>query len=128
MVIPCLGSIFLVGAMFYGAYRIAGQPKLHAASWGLMAAYTAANLGCSLLGNFWINLMYILNTENNGIKTDKSAWRPVTCLPVLLPATIHRLERERNLYRRQSEMQYRYYAREEEKYEESRKLVHAYCS
>ena len=44
VVLPCLGSIFLVGSMFYGAYRIAGQPKLNAVSWGLMAAYTAANL------------------------------------------------------------------------------------
>lgn len=244
MVIPCLGSIFLVGAMFYGAYRIAGQPKLHAASWGLMAAYTVANLGCSLLGNFWINLIWgilfpfvavwafkasrvclvpcfilsaavfltdvavitgfyllvrsgvlFLNSKDLLyillVVSDRMAEFMVVCLiamvagkrtgrhvtvrqallSVLMPlfsvfnmysmvhlmqiymvegamllllanlilliglnlyfcvlvdvmSENHRLERERNLYRRQSEMQYRYYAREEEKYEESRKLVH----
>lgn len=35
-----------------------------------------------------------------------------------------RLESERNLYRRQALMQFEYYEREEEKYEESRKLIH----
>lgn len=27
-VLPMLGSIFLVGSMFYGAYRIAGRPQV----------------------------------------------------------------------------------------------------
>ncbi len=244
VVLPCLGSIFLVGSMFYGAYRIAGQPKLNAVSWGLMAAYTAVNVALSLFGSFWINLMFgvlfpfaaawilkasraclvpyfilsaavfltdaavtmgfsmlvmagvlFLNSEdllyillvvsNRMIEfmvicliataVGKKAGRHVTVRQVLLSILLplfsvfhmysmiylmqiymvegavllllanlilliglnlyfcllvdvmsenHRLEQERNLYRRQAEMQYRYYAREEEKYEESRKLVH----
>lgn len=243
-VIPCLGSIFLVGSMFYGAYRIAGQPKLNGVSWGLMAAYTAANVACSLLGSFWLNLvfgisfpfaaawilkasrtclipyfilsaavfltdaavvtgfdalvasgrlflnakdlLYILLVVSNRMiefmvicliatAAGKRAGRHITVRQVLLSILLplfsvfnmysmvylmqiyivegavllllvnlllliglnlyfcvlfdamsenRRLEQERNLYRRQAEMQYRYYAREEEKYEESRKLVH----
>ena len=46
------------------------------------------------------------------------------CVLVDVMSENHKLESEKNFYRRQSEMQYRYYAREEEKYEESRKLIH----
>ena len=244
MVLPCLGSIFLVGAMFYGAYRIAGQPKLNAVSWGLMAAYTVVSVAFSLMGSLWVNLafgilfpfaaiwilkasraclvpyfilsaavfltdaavamgfsllvtsgvlflnskdlLYILLVVSDrmiefmvicliAMAAGKRAGGHVTVRQVLLSVLLplfsvfymysmvylmqiymveeavllllanlilligmnlyfcvlvdvmsenHRLEQERNLYRRQAEMQYRYYAREEEKYEESRKLVH----
>lgn len=243
LILPCVGSIFLVGSMFYGAYRIAGQPKLSRGAWGLMAAYAAVNVACSLLGNTWINLafgvlfpfaaMWILKASKSclvpyfilsvavfltdvavvtgyemlvvhrilflnstellyillivldrmmefmvicliamiaGKRTGRHITVRQVILSILLPlfsvfnmycmvylmqiymvessvflllinllliglnlyfcvlvdvmSENHRLENERNLYRRQSEMQYRYYAREEEKYEESRKLIH----
>ncbi len=244
LILPCVGSIFLVGAMFYGAYRIAGQPKLSGRVWGLMAAYTAVNVACSLFGSTWLNLafgvlfpfaaMWILKTSKSclvpyfilsaavfltdvvvitgyemllvsgilflnsqellyillvvsdrmiefmvicliamiaGKRTGRHITVRQVALSILLPlfsvfhmycmiylmqiymvegsvflllanllmliglniyfcvlvdvmSENHRLENERNLYRRQSEMQYRYYAREEEKYEESRKLIH----
>lgn len=244
LILPCVGSIFLVGSMFYGAYRIAGQPKLSRGAWGLMAAYAAVNVACSLLGNTWVNLafgvlfpfaaMWILKASKSclvpyfilsvavfltdvavvtgyemlvvhrilflnstellyillivldrmmefmvicliamiaGKRTGRHITVRQVILSILLPlfsvfnmycmvylmqiymvessvflllinlllliglnlyfcvlvdvmSENHRLENERNLYRRQSEMQYRYYAREEEKYEESRKLIH----
>lgn len=244
LILPCVGSIFLVGSMFYGAYRIAGQPKLSRGAWGLMAAYAAVNVACSLLGNTWVNLafgvlfpfaaMWILKASKSclvpyfilsaavfltdvavvtgyemlvvhrilflnstellyillivldrmmefmvicliamiaGKRTGRYITVRQVMLSILLPlfsmfnmycmvylmqiymvessvllllinlllliglnlyfcvlvdvmSENHRLENERNLYRRQSEMQYRYYAREEEKYEESRKLIH----
>lgn len=244
LILPCVGSIFLVGSMFYGAYRIAGQPKLSRSAWGLMAAYAAVNVACSLLGNTWVNLafgvlfpfaaMWILKASKSclvpyfilsaavfltdvavvtgyemlvvhrilflnspellyillivldrmmefmvicliamiaGKRTGRHITVRQVMLSILLPlfsmfnmycmvylmqiymvensvllllinlllliglnlyfcvlvdvmSENHRLENERNLYRRQSEMQYRYYAREEEKYEESRKLIH----
>lgn len=244
LVLPCVGSIFLVGSMFYGAYRIAGEPGLSKRAWLLMAAYTALMVACSLSGSVRVNLafgilfpfaaMWILKTTKaclvpyfilsaavfltdvvvitgynllvfSGILffnstellyilllvadrmaefmviclivmiAGKRAGRHITArqvvLSILLPSFSvfnmycmvylmqiyvvkdsvllllvnlllliglnlyfcvlvdvmsenHRLENERNLYRRQAEIQYRYYAREEEKYEESRKLIH----
>ena len=244
LILPCVGSIFLVGSMFYGAYRIAGQPKLSGGAWGLMAAYAAVTVACSLLGSTWVNLafgilfpfaaMWILKASKSclvpyfilsvavfltdvvvitgyemlivhgilflnsqellyillvvldrmmefmvicliAVIAGKRTGRHITVrqvvLSILLPlfsvfnmycmvylmqiymvegsvvlllinlllliglniyfcvlvdvmSENHKLESEKNFYRRQSEMQYRYYAREEEKYEESRKLIH----
>ena len=58
LVLPCVGSIFLISSMFYGAYRIAGQPKLSGGAWGLMAVYTAVAVASSLLGSTWVNLAF----------------------------------------------------------------------
>ncbi|MBD5510904.1 MAG: GHKL domain-containing protein [Lachnospiraceae bacterium] len=244
LVLPCVGSIFLISSMFYGAYRIAGQPKLSGGRLGLMAAYTAVAVACSLLGSTWVNLafgilfpfaaMWILKASKSclvpyfilavavfltdvvvitgyemlivrgilflnstellyillmvldrmtefmvicliAVAAGKRTGRHITVrqvvLSILLPlfsifnmycmvylmqiymvkgsvilllinlllliglniyfcvlvdvmSENHKLESEKNFYRRQSEMQYRYYAREEEKYEESRKLIH----
>ena len=244
LVLPCVGSIFLISSMFYGAYRIAGQPKLSGVRLGLMAAYTAVAVACSLLGSTWVNLafgilfpfaaMWILKASKSclvpyfilvvavfltdvvvvtgyemlivrgilflnstellyillmvldrmmefmvicliAVVAGKRTGRHITVrqvvLSILLPlfsifnmycmvylmqiymvegsvilllinllmliglniyfcvlvdvmSENHKLESEKNFYRRQSEMQYRYYAREEEKYEESRKLIH----
>lgn len=60
LVLPCAGSIFLIGAMFYGAYRIAGQPSVSRLSMALMAAYIAGSVGFSLLGNTWVNLFFMM--------------------------------------------------------------------
>ncbi len=46
------------------------------------------------------------------------------CVLVDVMSENHRLENERNLYRAQARMQHRYYEREEENYEASRKLIH----
>lgn len=244
LILPCVGSIFLISSMFYGAYRIAGQPKLSGGAWGLMAAYTAVAVACSLLGSTWVNLafgilfpfaaMWILKASKSclapyfilvvavfltdvvvvtgyemlivrgilflnstellyillmvldrmmefmvicliAVLAGKRTGRHITVrqvvLSILLPlfsifnmycmvylmqiymvegsvilllinlllliglniyfcvlvdvmSENHKLESEKNFYRRQSEIQYRYYAREEEKYEESRKLIH----
>lgn len=244
LVLPCVGSIFLISSMFYGAYRIAGQPKLSGGAWGLMAVYTTVAVASSLLGSTWVNLafgilfpfaaMWILKASKSclvpyfilsvavfltdvvvitgyemlivhgilflnstellyillmvldrmmefmviclivvvaGKRTGRHITVRQVVLSILLPlfsifnmycmvylmqiymvegsmilllinlllliglniyfcvlvdvmSENHRLEGERNFYRRQSEMQYRYYAREEEKYEESRKLIH----
>ena len=56
---PCVGSIFLVGAMFYGAYRIAGQKGLSRRSIVIISVYTAATVAFSLLGNTWVNLSFM---------------------------------------------------------------------
>ena len=55
-VLPMLGSIFLVGSMFYGAYRIAGRPQVSRFSWGVMAVYILLTVGFSYIGNTWVNL------------------------------------------------------------------------
>ena len=58
LILPCIGSIFLIGAMFYGAYRIAGQPPIPRSSLALIAAYIVVNLAFSLLGNTFVNLAF----------------------------------------------------------------------
>ena len=57
-VLPMLGSIFLVGSMFYGAYRIAGRPQVSRFSWGVMAVYILLTVGFSYIGNTWVNLFF----------------------------------------------------------------------
>ena len=56
--LPLTGSIFLVGSMFYGAYRIAGRPGVSGFSWSVMAVHTLLAVGFSFLGNTWINLFF----------------------------------------------------------------------
>lgn len=46
------------------------------------------------------------------------------CVLIDIMGENRRLEMERNLYRQQIAMQHQYYEREEEKYEESRKVIH----
>lgn len=46
------------------------------------------------------------------------------CVLIDIMGENRRLEMERNLYRQQALLQYQYYEREEEKYEESRKMIH----
>ena len=55
---PCVGSIFLLGAMFYGAYRIAGQPGASRRSLAGVGLYILVNVAFSLLGNTWVNLFF----------------------------------------------------------------------
>lgn len=57
--IPCAGSIFVIGAMFYGAYRISGQSGISRHSFVMILVYTAVTVALSLLGNTWVNLSTI---------------------------------------------------------------------
>ncbi len=57
---PCVGSIFLLGAMFYGAYRIAGQSGASRRSLAGVGLYILVNVAFSLLGNTWVNLVFML--------------------------------------------------------------------
>ncbi len=57
---PCVGSIFLLGAMFYGAYKIAGQPGATSRSLAGVGLYILVNVAFSLLGNTWVNLVFML--------------------------------------------------------------------
>lgn len=57
--LPCVGSIFLIGAMFYGAYRIAGQKGISRRSIVIILVYTVATVAFSLLGNTWVNLSFL---------------------------------------------------------------------
>ncbi len=57
---PCVGSIFLLGAMFYGAYRIAGQPGASRRSLAGVGLYILVNVAFSLLGNTGVNLVFML--------------------------------------------------------------------
>ncbi len=242
--LPLLGSILLLGVMFYGAHRIAGRPGLSAASAGLLALFIFVATACSLLGNTLVNLCFmllfapaaslifrarrecllpffilsvavfltdaavvtlcqtlwfagilylnspelaylflvaatrmtefmviLLITFLTGKRTGEHVTARQIALSVILPvfsifnlyytaylsqiyftmeslvlfivnlvllaglniyfcvltdvmSRNRRLENERRLYRRQAAMQHRYYLREEEKYEESRKLLH----
>ena len=248
-ILPCLGSVFLLGAMFYGAYRIAnpgrhGLQKVSIFHWSVAGIYVIASILLSMLGNTWVNLtsillfpfvagwvlgtsgtflvpyfilaaavfltdtvvgvvyqmmwvmgiLYLNSTELAYILlvavsrmlefmvillitmiARKKAGRHITArqvvLSIFLPVfsifnmyctlymmqiylvtealvlfTVNlvlliglniyfcvlidimgenrRLENERNLYRQQAMMQYQYYEREEEKFEESRKMIH----
>jgi len=61
--LPMLGSFFLLGAMFYGAYRIAEPSITHrigAAHWAAAFVYILASVALSILGNTWVNLVSIL--------------------------------------------------------------------
>ena len=244
LILPVVGSFFLLGSMVYGAYRIAGRPRVLRRSWGIVIAFAILNVAGAVFANTWINLFFmllfpfvmwwvfrtpkiylvpyfILSTAvfltdvvvvtcfqfllANGtlylnsqeliyillvvsdrflifmvimlitVATGKTLGRHITvrqvALSILLPvfslfnmyttlflmqvyltktslflfmvnlsllialnvyfcvlieimSENHRLENERNLYRQQAQMQYHYYEREEEKYEESRKLIH----
>ena len=57
--IPCAGSIFVIGAMFYGAYRISGQSGISRHSFVMILVYTVVTVALSLLGNTWVNLSTI---------------------------------------------------------------------
>lgn len=244
LVLPVAGSLFLMGSMFYGMYRIAGQPQASRGVWLLAAGYSIVAVGFALLSNTWVNLFfqlliplvawklfrtnkgclipyYILSVAvfltdfavlicfqllwSQGILylnsreltyallvvsnrllefmviriivvlAGKRAGQHITgrqmvltlalplfslfnmysllylmqiysvmmsvllffvnlvlliglnlyfCLLIDTMSENHRLENERNLYRQQARIQFRYYEREEEKYEESRKLIH----
>lgn len=247
LVLPCVGSIFLMGAMFYGAYRIAGRPAAGnpgGIRWAAAFAYIIGSVLLSLLGNTWVNLssmllfpftavwvfkmsrtylapyfilaaavfltdaaagigyqylwmrgILYLNSQMLSysllvaasrmlefmvilliaMAAGKRAGREITARQIILSVFLplfsifnmytnvymmqiylvdetvmlfvvnlilliglniyfcvlidimgenRRLENERNLFRRQALMQYQYYEREEEKYEESRKLIH----
>ena len=58
--LPCMGSIFLIGAMFYGAYRMAGQKGISRRSIAIILVYTAVTVAFSLLGNTWVNLFFMI--------------------------------------------------------------------
>lgn len=60
LALPCLGSVFLLVAMFYGGYRIAGRPGMSARTLGICVAFTLVNVAFSLLGNTWVNLAFML--------------------------------------------------------------------
>ncbi len=62
-VLPLVGSIFLLGSMFYGAYRIAahsGMVRGVNIRWGVVAAFILFSVAISILGNTWLNLISIL--------------------------------------------------------------------
>lgn len=244
LVLPVLGSLFLTGSLFYGAFRIAGRPKLTRAFWGIVAGYALLSVSFSLLGSTWVNLFFMLlfpfvaqwifrapkvylipyfimsaavfvtdaavvmglqmlfyfgilylNSQEIAyalmvvvtrmvefmvimlitIAAGRRLGNHITVRQIVLSIVIpvysvfnmycmaflmqiyftkemvillivnlilliglniyfcvlidimsenHRLENERNLYRQQAKMQYRYYEQEEEKYEQSRKLIH----
>ncbi len=59
--LPCAGSIFLLGSMFYGAYRIAAPAsRFSGASLFVISGFIIINVACSILGNTWINLLFML--------------------------------------------------------------------
>lgn len=60
LVLPCVGSIFLIGAMFYGAYRIAGQSGISRRALVIAIAYTLISVAFSMRGNTWVNLVFML--------------------------------------------------------------------
>ena len=57
-VLPMAGSMFLLASMFYGAYRIAGQPDVSPASVRIILGFSLVNVGFSMLGNTWVNLVF----------------------------------------------------------------------
>ena len=70
MALPCLGSVFLLGGMFYAAYRITGQrgaqPGEMSCGRGIsrralciIAVYITVCVGFSVLGNTWVNLLFL---------------------------------------------------------------------
>ncbi len=61
LLLPCVGSIFLVGSMFYGAYRIAAPTsRFSVNSFFLVSGFIIVNVACSMFGNTWLNLLFIL--------------------------------------------------------------------
>lgn len=69
MVVPCVGSVLLIGGMFYAAYRISGyalRPGYGGAhGWkgapsrralAVIGIYIPVSVAFSLLGNTWVNL------------------------------------------------------------------------
>ena len=78
LIIPCVGSAFLLGGMFYGAYRMSGDtdmPRQESllrgkgvsrrkgmSQWkiGIIAAYILVCIAFSSLGNTWVNLFFQL--------------------------------------------------------------------
>lgn len=89
-----------------------------------------------VLPAFTILNMYTLLYYQQIYITEEMAWLFFMNLVILVGLNLffvlladamsvrHRLENERNLYRQQAKIQYCYYEREEEKYEETRKLIH----
>ncbi len=59
LVIPCVGSIFLLGGMFYGAYRMSGQEHMSWRTLGIIAVYILVCVAFSSLGNTWVNLFFL---------------------------------------------------------------------
>lgn len=64
-ILPFLSSIFMMGAMFYGAYRIAGAGqsglrKVNKFHWIVAGIYVIASVLLSVLGSTWVNLASIL--------------------------------------------------------------------
>lgn len=57
-VLPFGGSLLLQGAMFYGAYRIAGRPRPTLRGVGIAVVFTLASICFSMLGNTWVNLFF----------------------------------------------------------------------
>ena len=60
LVLPCVGSVFLLAAMFYGAYRIGGRPRVSTGSKLFCGTFILINTAFSLLGNTWVNLAFML--------------------------------------------------------------------
>ena len=56
--LPLGGSLLLQGAMFYGAYRIAGRPRPTLGGIGLAVVFSLTGVGFSVLGNTWVNLLF----------------------------------------------------------------------
>ena len=63
IVIPCLGSVFLLGGMFYAAYRMSGRngmpwrKNVPRRALGIIPAYILVCVAFSWLGNTWVNLI-----------------------------------------------------------------------
>ena len=60
LALPCIGSVFILGAMFLGAYRIAGRPGISRRAFVGVAVFMLVNVAFSLLGNTWVNLVFML--------------------------------------------------------------------
>lgn len=80
LLLPCVGSVFLLGGMFYAAYRMSGLPRQDEVSrkssmfqgknllrqngisrhaLGIITVYILVCVACSLLGNTWVNMAFL---------------------------------------------------------------------
>ncbi len=60
LVLPCVGSVFLLGGMFYAAYRMSGQGGISKHTVGIIAAYILVCVAFSTLGNTWVNMAFMI--------------------------------------------------------------------
>lgn len=61
LIVPCLGSMFLLGGMFYGAYRMSGDIRvpIPPRTLAVISVYILVCVAFSTLGNTWVNLVFL---------------------------------------------------------------------